>query len=182
MRAVSFRILVHAEIEAFLEERAYELFDEAWQAWSTYRVPSRVLAGLLAFSGHSMPQPPSRLGAKGKRDFDDVDGMLARVKNYWKDQVYKRNNGIKEANVLGVLLPLGIDGNDIDNTMLADLTSFGGRRGAVVHSSSVGVTKYADPKSEFDQSQQLVRALVNIDDLVTAALEEIAKTKKALGH
>lgn len=180
LRAISFRILVHAEIESFIEDRAHQLFDEAWNAWKNHRAPSRVLSALLAFSGQSMPTPPSRLGSQGKKDYDDINGLLSRAKKYWKDNVYKNNNGVKEANVLALLLPLGIDGGDFDTTLLADLTSFGGSRGAVAHKSSVGVTTYADPKSEYDQANQLVTALASIDKLVGDALDELNKTKKAL--
>ncbi|MEW5756890.1 MAG: HEPN domain-containing protein [Pseudomonadota bacterium] len=180
LRAISFRILVHAEIESFIEDRAHELFDEACNAWTTHRVPSRVLSGLLAFSGHTMPTPPSKLGSSGKKDHDDIDGILSRAKKRWKDEIHKKNHGVKEPNVLALLLPLGIDGGDLDTTLLADLTSFGGSRGAVAHKSSVGVTTYADPKSENDQANQLVAALESIDELVGDALEELKKTKLAL--
>lgn len=96
------------------------------------------------------------------------------------DDVYKKNHGIKEANVLALLLPLGIDGSHLDTTLLADLTSFGGLRGAVAHKSSVRVTTYADPKSEYDTANQLVIALVSIDKLVGDALSELNKIIKVL--
>lgn len=180
LRAISFRILVHAEIEAYIEDRAHELFDEAWSAWTNHRVPSRTLSALLAFSGHSMPTPPSKLGASAKKYQDDIDVVLSRAKKHWKEEVYKDNHGVKEANVLALLLPLGINGGDLDTTLLADLTSFGGLRGAVAHKSSVGVTAYADPKSEYDQANQLVKALASIDKSIGDALTELNKTKKAL--
>lgn len=180
LRAISFRILVHAEIESFIEDRSHELFDQAWKAWDNDKVPSRALSALLAFSGHSMPTPPSRLGSSKKNDYDDIDSPLSRAKKHWKEQVYKNNNGVKEGDVLALLLPLGINGKELDTTLLADLTSFGGSRGAVAHKSSVGVTSYADPKSEYDHANQLVRALETIDKLVGDALDELYKTKKAL--
>lgn len=180
LRAISFRILVHAEIESFIEERAHELFDEAWRAWTNYRVPSRVLSALLAFSGHSMPSPPSRLGSGAKKDYDDIDGLLSRAKKHWSDEAYKKNHGVKETNVLALLLPLGIDGGDLDTTLLADLTSFGALRGTVAHKSSVGVTSYADPKSEYDQANQLLSGLASIDEIIGDALHQLTKTKTAL--
>lgn len=180
LRAISFRILVHAEIESFIEDRAHDLFDAAWNAWKNHRVPSRVLSALLAFSGHSMPTPPSKLGSPGKKNYDDSDGLLSRAKKRWKDDVYKNNYGVKEANVLALLLPLGIDGGDLDTTLLADLTSFGGSRGAVAHKSSVGVTIHADPKSEYDKAIQLVVELASIDELIGHALDELNKMRRAL--
>lgn len=180
IRVVSFRILVHAEIESFIEDRAHKLFDEAWNAWTTHRIPSRTLSALLAFSGHSMPTPPLKLGSPGKKDHDDINGLVSRAKRHWKDEAYKKNHGVQESNVLALLLPLGIDGGDLDTTLLADLTSFGGSRGAVAHKSSVGVTTYADPKTEYDRANQLVIALKSIDTLIADALDELNKTKRAL--
>lgn len=184
LRAISFRILVHAEIESFIEDRAFQLFDEGWDAWATHRIPNRVLPALLAFSGHRMPNPPPRLGLlaknNNKNNKEDIDALFKRVKKHWMDDVYKKNHGIKEANVLALLLPLGIDGSHLDTTLLADLTSFGGLRGAVAHKSSVRVTTYADPKSEYDTANQLVIALVSIDKLVGDALSELNKIIKVL--
>lgn len=99
---------------------------------------------------------------------------------HWKEQVYKNNNGVKEGDILTLLLPLGISGKELDTTLLADLTSFGGSRGAVAHKSSVRVTSYTDPKSEYDRANQLVSALETIDKLVGDALDELHKTKKVL--
>ncbi len=179
LRAVSFRILVHAEIEAYIEDRAFELFDAAWKAWDTSRAPSRVMTALLAFSGHVMPTPPSRLGAAGKKDHDDVTPIVARAKKTWREEVYKKNHGIKEANILALLLPLGIDGGDLDATLLADLTSFGGERGAVAHRSSVGITSLADPKAEYQRVKQLVADLRPVDELIGGAVAEVGRIAAA---
>lgn len=180
LRTISYRILVHAEIESFIEDRAYTLFDEAWNNWINDKIPSRVLSALLAFSGQQMPIPTKKLSSPGKNNHEKVDDIILRAKKHWKDVVYKDNHGIKEANVLGLLLPLGIDGGDIDTTLLADLTSFGGLRGAVAHKSSIRIKSYADPKSEYDKANQLVVGLESIDKLIVCQLDELKKIKKAL--
>lgn len=174
LRTVSFRILVHAEIESFIEDRAFELFDCGWSAWDAHAVSSRVLVGLLAFSGHTMSPPPSRIGSPARKVYESVNEPLTRAKKKWKDETHKDNHGVKEANVLALLLPLGFEGSKLDPTLLADLTSFGGARGAVAHKSTMSVSAYADPKSEYGRAQQLATALRTIDEQISKYLKEIS--------
>lgn len=49
--ATAYRILVHAEIEAYLEDRVKEVADAAIQEWGKSSKASRTLLALLAFSG-----------------------------------------------------------------------------------------------------------------------------------
>lgn len=181
LRVVSFRMLVHAEIESFIEERAFELFDAGWKAWSNDRVPNGVVLALLAYSGVTTTDPPEKLGGdpNSQKSYDDVTVPLHRAQAVWRSR-FRENHGVKESNVLALLLPLGVPANALDATLLADLTSFGGLRGAVAHGSSVGVTSYADAKSEYDQAQQLVSGLGAVDQLISDALEMLGKVGAAM--
>lgn len=181
LRAISFRILVHAEIEHFVEDRAYELFDAGWQAWNIHNAPNRVILALLAYSEIVTFAPPSKLGGDpaNKKAYDEIGPPTQKAQKVWR-AAHKDNHGVKEANVLRLLLPLGIAADDLDNTLLADLTSFGSSRGAVAHKSSVGVMAYADPKTELDQANQLVVDLKALDELITNGLKQVNKSKKAL--
>lgn len=181
LRAISFRILVHAEIEGFIEDRAFALFDAGWKAWNTDNVPNRAMLALLAYSGVTTSTPPSKLGGDpdNQKAYDDMGPPIQKAQAVWR-ATHKDNHGVKETNVLALLLPLGIEAVDLDTTLLADLTSFGSSRGAVAHKSSVGVTAYSDPKTELDQANQLVADLKPLDQLIADALDEVSKTKKAL--
>lgn len=181
LRTISFRILVHAEIESYIEDRAFELFDAGYKAWASDNIPNRVVLALLAYSGVMTRPPPGKLGGdpNSQKSYDHVGKPIQKAQAAWR-AVHKDNHGIKESNIVALLLPLGIASEDIDTTLLADLTSFGGSRGAVAHRSSIGVTTYADPKSEHDQALQVVAALELVDELIAEALDELRKIRKAV--
>lgn len=180
LRAVSFRILVHAEIESFIEERAFELFDAGWKAWRNDRTPNGVVLALLAYSGVTTSAPPEKLGGdpSNQKSYEDITVPLEKAQAVWRSK-HRENHGVKESNVLALLLPLGVPASALDSTMLADLTSFGGLRGSVAHESSVGVTTHADPKSEYDRARQLMAALRAVDESIADALEELRKVGEA---
>lgn len=181
LRVISFRLLVHAEVECFFEDRAFELFDAGWKAWAGDRAPNRVVLALLAYSGVTTSGPPEKLGGDPHRQktYDDITVPLKKAQAAWR-ATHKANHGIKEANVLALLLPLGVAAGDLDTTLLADLTSFGGSRGAAAHSSPVGVTTYADPKSEYDRATQLISALRSVDESIARSLTELTSISKAM--
>jgi hypothetical protein len=181
IRSLSFRIIVHAEIEAYIEDRTHELLDTAWSTWGSKRVPSDVIIGLLAYSGIDTQLPPKKLG-KGKgqqKSYDDMNDIINKAQSAWRS-CHKGNHGIKEEHLLRLVLPLGIKHTDLDTTLLADLSSYGISRGEAAHSSNAIVKKFADPKSEFDQARKIVADLEKLDQLITKAISRIKDLSKAL--
>jgi hypothetical protein len=86
--------------------------------------------------------------------------------------VITNNHGIKERNLLRLLLPIGVEVDNLDPIWLADMNSYGERRGLIAHNSRA---KYRarqpiDPKDEFKAIKSLIRhGLRILDDI----LEEI---------
>jgi len=78
------------------------------------------------------------------------------------------NHGIREKNLLGMLLPIGIESDDIDATWLATIDGFGQDRGSAAHkSSAVSRTQQPpDPKNEFDRVTYLLQGLKDIDEML----------------
>ena len=181
LRTVAFRLLAHAEIESFIEERALELLNIAWSAWEEKGVPSRVILGLLAFSEIATSKPPSKLGGDpyNQRTYDDLNEPLKKAQNAWR-WVYKQNHGIKEENILGLLLPLGIMPHSFDGVLLGDLTSFGDERGEAAHSSVVKIKQFADPQIEYKRVSQLVDNLRTLDEVISQAEEAVRELSSAL--
>lgn len=176
IRAVSFRVLVHAEAETYLEDVANMLFQEAWLAWEQRGIPSQPVVSMLAFSGREHGTPPSSL-----KDVKDKDAKICvqKAQATWR-YAHHTNNGLKEDSVLRLLLPLGILPSSIDPTLLSDLSSFGVLRGAVVHTSATRVTQYADPETEYKKVKQLAADLLNIDKLVQYAILQVQAIDAAL--
>jgi hypothetical protein len=176
LRAASFRVLVHAEMEAYVEEIASDLFQAAWAAWSERGTPSRVLLGLLAFSGRNHALPPSSLKDQGAEL--DVRDAIQKAQAVWRS-AQRQNHGLKEENVLRLLLPLGIGAPEIDATLLSDLSSFGSARGEVAHTSVSKVRRYIDPESEYKSARQLAAGLLKLDELIQRGRAELERLDAA---
>lgn len=72
------------------------------------------------------------------------------------------NHGIKERNVLSLFLPLGLKYSALDPIWLADLDSFGSRRGDTAH-RSYGSQVQPDPVQERVDVRRIINGLVWLD-------------------
>jgi hypothetical protein len=165
--------LAHAEIEAYFEDRASDAALEARKAWLERQHLSRVALCLIAFSGREMPLPPDTLEAPtdNKRKtwpalIDIGERLLPIVASYFR-LVKEDNHGIRERNLLSLLLPIGIEHSSLDPTFLANMDSFGKLRGTAAHTSSrSGVRSAADPADEFNRVLALMEGIKTIDERI----------------
>ena len=150
---LAYRVLVHAEIEAYFEDRIWEVVLNAKNHWDSQGKTCRTLTCLLAFSGLMMEVPPDTLTpSQGSKKV--LDGKIkinkkidSAIESF--NRAIKQNHGIKEANILALLLPIGIDTDDLDPAWLATMNTFGEERGVVAHSSSTSPTiQVPDPATE----------------------------------
>lgn len=172
-RSRGYRVLAHAEIEHFIEQRAQEVVLHALKTWNSTGAVRVTHVSLIAFCGRAADVPPATLipvdpSAK-KKHFEQLH-LKERLKNAASAffTALKENHGIKEINLLRLLLPIGLNPDEIDPTWLAIMNSFGERRGEAAHSSgNVGTVKHPpDPKSEFDLVVQVLKGLRDIDKLL----------------
>jgi hypothetical protein len=110
--AVAYRVLAHAEIESYLEDRVLEIATNALQMWNAQKKTKLTLVSLFAFSGLTLDKPPDSLTPRQQsQNLDDkvkFDNKLGKVFNSFRTAV-KDNHGIREKNILLLLLPIGID-------------------------------------------------------------------------
>jgi hypothetical protein len=173
-RARGYRVLAHAEIEHFIEERAQEVVLHALRDWNSSGLVRKTLLSLVAFSGRNADPPPDTLlaasvSAQPKHDILlHLKFRLDQAANAFFAAV-NDNHGLKERNVLRLLLPVGIDPNDFDPLWLATMNSFGERRGEAAHiSGSYGAVRHPpDPKSEFNIVVDVIKGLKDIDENLT---------------
>lgn len=173
VRTLSFRVIAHAEIEAYFEERALEIANAAAAAWTTHDQVSRTTLSLLGFSGNHMARPPDTLEARGdnqRKAWPDKTQIGARLKNAVDAYVrYVRvdNHGIRERQIMAMLLPIGIAPFDLDPLVVANIDNFGRIRGETAHSSTAGqLTIGIDPEAEFKTVKEIVQQLAPIDMLL----------------
>lgn len=142
----SYLLLVHAEIESYFEEVTENKVKAAFRNWKLNRTKSSVLLALVSFCEHAITE-------------QDLEDRINKALSSYIHKI-KKNNGIKEKNILEILLPVGIEYGAIDTAWLSTMTSFGTNRGEVAHSTAA-VQQPLDP--------------VTLKGTVTLILTEIKK-------
>lgn len=176
-RTLAYRVLAHAEIESYLEDRAWEVVQDAKRVWDSTGKTRITLVSLIAFSGQTMKSPPETLkptkGSKTAKDEEiklskKIDSAVAGFK-----RVINQNHGVKEANILALLLPIGIDSDDLDPNWLATMNTFGENRGDVAHKSATSyrTIQPPDPVSELNMVKQITQDLLKVDELINQLMK-----------
>ena len=156
----SYVLLSHAEIEAFIEDRAKEKVSKALLSWNSNRTKSNCLKSVLSFTGHE-------LSFDKNANANNIQYRMNTTIAHFMSSVVDKNHGVKEKNILKMLLPIGIEINEIDQTWLSVMESFGSTRGNIAH-NSFQVQNRIDRNSELHRiNNQIVPELVNIDKLIT---------------
>jgi hypothetical protein len=144
--AVAYRVLAHAEIESYLEDRVLEIAQNALTFWNDKKT-TVTLVFLFAFSGLTLDKPPDSLNpGQRSQNLDDkvkFDRKLGKVFNSFQTAV-KDNHGIREKNILLLLLPIGIDSEDIDVIWLQEMDSFG-KKEESLHINQLANIKRSNP-------------------------------------
>lgn len=163
-RASAFRVLAHAEIEWYLEEIAVETANRAFDNWQVGGTVTVTLLAMIAYTEGTLGLPPTARHSEGG---SNLDQRIERAKNRFNSYAKGNNNGIREENILRLLLPVGISETDIDETWLATTNSFGQRRGDIAHTSNQVYTP-PNPEDELNTVNLIVDGLRDIDSRLVA--------------
>ncbi len=133
-RAAAYRVLAHAEIEAYLEDRSVDVVRQSVINFKKAGTVNKVLLALLAFSGQKYDLPPDTLAPPPGTSTPDwlkrldlVEKIDAAHSSFY--HVIQTNHGVKETNILKLLIPVGVDHSKLDPLWLATIDSFGETRG-----------------------------------------------------
>ncbi len=177
--ATAYRVLAHAEIESYLEDRALEIVQKALALWnSEQRQTTITLLYLFAFTKVSvfsrqeerLNSIPDNTTANGESRIieemlqDDFNQKLGKVFNSFRKQI-KDNHGVRKRNILSLLLPIGINSNEIDVDWLNEIDDFGKKRGDFAHQSASRYTTInpPNPEDELKLINRLVHGFDHID-------------------
>jgi hypothetical protein len=153
-RARGYRVLVHAEFEAYLEDRCWAVANGAIQQWKVDNKPRHVLMSLLTRCG------------PGASNGQTLEERIGKAGNGYYHLIQK-NQGIRESNLLSLLQPVGIELTDLDGTWVSTVDSFGVARGEVAH-SAVGAQRPIDPRTELTTVKQLRDGFGDLDELINS--------------
>ncbi|MFG2078703.1 HEPN domain-containing protein [Nonomuraea maritima] len=163
-RTRAFRVLAHAEFESFIEDRALQVVDEAYRVWTSGGPIRPCLLALLAYKETPYAPPTSILAPPQKRS-PDLEARLKAEKNSYSWYVRNKNHGIKEKNVLKLLLPIGCLENEINTTWLSILDSWATARGTTAHQTGK-VQVRIDPYHELKTVREIQFGFQDIDKLL----------------
>lgn len=165
-RARGYRLLAHAEIEAFIEDITLATAKAAVSDWSNSKKPSNVILCLLAhyhdgYNTGSGEVFPVTSRPKTKEAIKEI--VQVALKQYVA--LHDQNHGIREDNFNKLVLPMGIRRDELDPTWLTDLDQFGKRRGDVAH-KAVKAQQQIDPRAELQDVNKLLIGLELLDSLI----------------
>lgn len=179
-KTIAYRVLVHAEIEDYLEDRAWGIAQKAVRMWKRKNTTSKTLLALIAFSGRLMEKPPKTMHPEQPSQvgqWDERVKISKKIDLAMNDfyRVIEGNHGIKEENIVNLLLSIGAECEDLDPVLVADLNSFGESRGLVAHKAyqTYSTTQQIDPKEEMKKVKLLIENLISIDIIFKKLLETL---------
>lgn len=149
----AFRLLVHAEIEDWIERCASESISELTKQLAisaTLRTSSR----LITLSSLFAVELPFSLPFDEVKLRSQLSETLNRARQFVKD-----NNGIKASSFCKVAMICGACIDEIDDALVQALNSYGTGRGMVAHKSSQRVTTLLAPSAEKNEAVNLIQLL-----------------------
>lgn len=159
----AYRLLMHAEIESFVEDRSRWAATRAVERFKKGKI-TLALVGLFAFEDRNSRELPGSIDVSKHH-------MLTRahkaVRRY--EHLLGQNHGVKEENLIHLLLPLGLKEADLDPVWLTEMTQFGNDRGTSAH-SSVRTQQPPDPGTEVQRIQTLLVGLLELDRLLALSV------------
>lgn len=164
-RAAGFRLLVHAEFESFVEDLVTSHVTARLAAWSTGRKSSITLAALLAYD-EVAGKPPTSVITPPQKPSKVLGERLEDAANRYNQQVRVYNHGVRELNLLSMLLPIGIDAGDLDISWLSSVDAWAQERGDFAHKSAGKIGTRLDPAKEYAQVKALLVGFKDLDRLV----------------
>ncbi|MGD6752454.1 HEPN domain-containing protein [Streptomyces sp. BH105] len=164
--ARAFRVLAHAEFESFIEDRVVEVIDLAVARWQSGSEASSVLIAALAYRESFFSMPSSLADANAKRGkypelSERVEQTRTEIYRYARDQ----NHGIKERNLLRMLLPMGVLESDLNTAWLSQTDAWATERGEAAHKAGK-VQVRLDPRKELSTVTKILRGFREVDEML----------------
>lgn len=158
-RTRAYLVLAHAEFEAALEEACKNAALTARTRLSNNQ-PTRVAHAMACFHpppGDALPEkftgmtPEQQDATRFELRADSaIDAYLESV---------QKNNGIKQFNLIRLLVPLGINLSNLSATMLIECDKLGKTRGNVAHGKTQQVVDPFDEKRVVDAVESFIGQL-----------------------
>lgn len=151
----AFKLLVHAELESYIENSVLEVWSKCDTEWTIRKRVMTPLKFLIVFSASKFEANDQQLTREAR-----ITQILASFKT-----VISSNNGIKRKDILKLVVPLGVDYSNIDQTWLTTIDSYGSSRGQVAH-NSFSIQQPLDRSDELNNLALVMKGVKEIDNAI----------------
>ncbi|WP_313088380.1 hypothetical protein [Atlantibacter hermannii] len=154
INSAAYRLLVHAEIEDYIESKAKEKIDIIRNDVNANGYQTKYIKEIFAISNElSFSLVPEK--AFDQASFTACVNKLLKT----AEEKINDNNGIKEASFTRLSVFCGFEKNAIDNVLLNSLESYGKNRGSVAHKSYGRVRNFLAPSAEVSVVEDIITLL-----------------------
>lgn len=160
-----FVLLVHAEVETYVEDMVGTVLDAAKRRWTSTQAVGRCVTALMMYNDKRLV-PPISLAKQNANE--TLDAAIKNVIKKHADYVAKDNHGIKQKNLLRMLLPIGVTNGELDPVWLGDMDTFGSLRGVVAHNSARRVQTPPDPGISLKTVNDVLAGLQQLEPLLVS--------------
>lgn len=168
-RTRAYKVLTHAEIEYYFEQTVLAIANTAFTKWTTSNKSSKTITALVAYN-QVMPCPlPDSKG--GNCSSHTLEERVSKSYQSFCALVNSKNHGIKETNILNLVLPVGFIETDLSDDLLLALNNYGTTRGLIAHSTRA--TQRLSPKDVKDEGDNLVYLIRPLDVLFYNCLDDL---------
>lgn len=156
----SYILLSHAEIESYFEDVAISKAQKSLLNWKNNRTKSNCLLSIMSFCSDELNWEKAKKIKKEKLDY-----RVNRVVGFFIEKL-SNNHGIKSENIKGILLPIGIEIDQIDDTWLSTMDSFGAQRGLIAHSTISAQQQIDLVSNKNNINNNILRIIKDLDLLI----------------
>lgn len=156
----AFKALTHAELEFYFEQIALAIAKKAYNSWIDKEIATIPVIALVAYYSGSYKSIPDSKSGNGAGE-----NLRQRIHMAYTDYVRlinTKNHGIKEKNILHLLLPIGIDQESISDDLLLVLNNYGSDRGNIVHSTN-RANQLLTPDDAIKEVAGLMSLIIELD-------------------
>lgn len=176
-RLHAYRVLAHAEIEAFIEYLADTALDVSAVKLSSGVVTHAAHHLVVTWSIARLRTNPARARYPYFRCAEAVAAGTSDLASFHSAidshrEGVKNNHGLKNANVRKLLLPVGYREEFFEPGLLDKLDDFGERRGSVAHATGVvGTTNWSSGSTELAATAALLPGLRRLEQVLPRLLQ-----------
>ncbi|WSZ84174.1 hypothetical protein OG584_20675 [Streptomyces sp. NBC_00859] len=153
-------MLSHAEVEEYIEAMCLDILQKAEARWSGSDFAGACVAALMLYND-KQAKPPKSLAKQAQKD--TISEIVKSAFEKHRTLAERENHGVKEANLLRLLLPIGFKESDFDSVWLGVMNSFGTNRGMVAHQSASRVQNPPDPAISRQQVKDVLSGLLLLE-------------------